>query len=191
MGKDNYNLDIDEFIISEDNMAQDTNKKILNLVSIILTNKKLIKISKSLFGKVKEYNEYELANIKVINDEPAVYIKREMGNSYLRILFNDDDLELRMMSSVVGQAWVDNILAIVDGDVQGIEYNVAGAAVADQVTDLMSGVGDIFGAFKGKGYSDEKRPTKITIKCDGCGAKVTGSSGKVIRCEYCGTRVSL
>ncbi|WP_417852641.1 hypothetical protein [Weissella viridescens] len=191
MGKDNYNLDIDEYIICEEDTAYDTTKVLFPLVTIILTNKKLIKLSKSMLGKVKEYNEFELVNIKFINDEPAVYFKREMGNSYLRVLFNDNELKVSMPSSVVGQAWADNILAIVNGDVQDIEYNVSEAGLADQLTDLMSGVGDIFGAFKGKGYSDEKRPTKITIKCDGCGAKVTGSSGKVIRCEYCGTRVSL
>lgn len=141
---DNLGLDIDEVVILKEENVAHGGRTAQNTDELILTNKKIILLSKGMFGGVKRIYHYPLNQIKVFNGVPQV----KQGNTTMGI----SSLDVYMFSSdesftfYLGRAsaiktWVSEIQKLF-GTSQGNSYCSVPYLDNNPVRDAFRGVGE-------------------------------------------------
>ncbi len=204
-----YQLMANESIILQaNNVGRDG--AMLQTDDLVLTNHRLICVSKGVFGNVKDTFDYPLNQIKMINDQPQVFIGSHRGGHPV--------LEIHMITGVIEkflfqsptkknvEKWVDSISGLILGeDIEIGKDTVVGSlhgSIKDiqeqirEMTGMAGGVSGLKDMFFGKAKNDStnsvnKSPKKITRKCISCHAPLNGYEGKSVKCKYCDTEQSL
>ena len=97
-----YNLDIDEAVILQNNnVACTTNSLPVFKDELVLTNKNIIYVCIGVFGRVKEIKKYPLEQIKMYNNKPQILIlKAKDGNKEMQIFTVNQQISFRFRETI-------------------------------------------------------------------------------------------
>lgn len=162
----------------------------------LLTNQNIVLTKTGIFGKIKSMLVYPLNQVKLVNDRPQVGIQRTDGHYFVvRTYFNNAEVAIVLDAKRKAETLSDLISGLVVGDPNAmVQQNVDLSMTQTEM--LVDSVKENLGAlispfFKQKEESKTTSPQskeKATTKCSGCGAVLSGFSGAVVVCEYCGTK---
>ncbi len=183
----NYELMSDEIILLQSQNA--ASEKSLGGSEIILTDKRIIFISKGFFGKVKGVEYYPLDQISIFAGEPRIECIHETGIYQLRIgfksaikTFNIDDGSKKTIN-----LWANTVYKALTGkDSPNLsaapESFLSGVGV---VADTLKGTIDTFK--KSFGNKIQQVIEQVSCNCPSCGHRIAGFKGQKVKCPYCGT----
>ena len=181
----------ESIILQADNVSSDNSPKGMN--ELTLTNRRIVHVKRSGFGKVKELRDIPLSQIKIVNGEvQTFFIKGGWDkNDKLQIIMKDgvEIFTFAPHSKKDIYEWINNISIVLTGRQAASIANqkVSSIPYMDDIADSLSaGFGSIKSAFV-----KETQPTVITRRCIGCHAPINGAKGQTVKCAYCDTENSL
>jgi hypothetical protein len=157
---------------------------------LILTNLNLVLIEKGVFGKVKSTQTFPVNQIKVFNGQAqAILGKQSSGAPKLDVYFLNGQENFGFESKRDVIKWIKNINALVSGNEIDIDSTPSTAIPgAEMVAETLKGTVDAFkGTFGIKSRKDKNTSENVVAKCNSCGATISGKTGQVVNCPYCGT----
>ena len=184
-----YRLDADEVLLVEcENVSPIGNKLFNTNGTLALTNKNVLFVTFTIFGKVKNIEKWSLSNIKVFNDMAQARLETKFGESpELTIYYKNDQRGYTMYENSKAKEFVNQLNKLVTGK----EMNVTNSGLASGAAILGQTLRETANAFKTAFGIKEKEPEKTLMVCPGCAATVTGIKGSITKCEYCGTSIKL
>lgn len=186
----NYNLQPNEsFILNSEHVHNGNTSG-----ELILTNLNLVYItSKGIFKTTYIPKLYPINQIKVFNGKAQVILGKN-GNIDVHFIngvesfkfWNSDTMFSDKKAEKEASRWVNAINQLITGQVSDIDTSISSKlAGSDGIAGTIKDTFDIFkGALVGK-TSNNEIPTKIAKKCMFCGAPISGTKGKIVRCQYC------
>lgn len=182
-------IDANEIVMATVSNAFTNSKKLSRCGDLILTDKNLIWVTRSLFGKVKYTKKIPLTMVKVFNDQAMLQLEEKMIDpSILTIQLKDETFtvtstEKKAMRDIVRKATE----IITGGSADGLIKSVIPST--EQIADTAKVAANALrSAFNNK---FNKQPKRVSIECKGCGYKLSGFSGKTIRCPYCDSQYTV
>lgn len=195
-----YNLEPGEFVIMQESSpklggsAKDSGER---LDEVVLTNQCLIlvdTVSRGIFSRERMLKRCPLSKVLSEGDVPQVFVAKVRDTYQLQIAFADEtvSLEFANYSKRIAERWADAVRKAVAGNVGGI---VTEDALPPEVAELVDGakgfVGALFGGKPAKSDDSPKLPPRVTAKCRGCHAPISGRAGETVTCAYCDTKQTL
>lgn len=193
-------------------LAQDEGVILDDGGKLVLTHKRLVRVERTLFGKVKGLQEMPLAMIKVVNDEAQVFVRRRLNSDWCDIEVHMSDgsgFEYAFDSAANARTWVDAISNLVVGhpsaqaaeDAQSLRGAIENftSSAKDAVGALASSFGLSSGSSRRQqplqpatkqgqaAVSVQAKPEHVSTRCRGCHASLSGMSGQRVTCPYCDT----
>ncbi len=155
---------------------------------LILTNLHLVLISKGVFGNTKGIQTFPLNQIKVFDGQAQALLDRTGGgNPQLDVYFLNGEESFKFQSKKEVLKWIANINKLVTGN-EANANNSSSMAIpgAAYVAETLKGTMDTFKQTFGiKSKNTNETDVKVVIKCNSCGASVSGKKGQTVRCQYC------
>lgn len=197
---DEYNLEPGEFtIMQESSVILLDRSGEERLDEVVLTNKNLVLVntaSQGLFKRTRYLKRCPLDRIASPNGIPQAIASKHKNDYRLQVVFDDETIALRFPANPkrTAERWAEGIRNAALGNLSGIRTE---DVLPPEVADLVDGAKGIFGAVfaGGKKRSNtpeaSKRPARITKKCVGCHAPLTGRAGETVTCAYCDTKQTL
>lgn len=197
---DEYNLEPGEFtIMQESSVILLDRSGEERLDEVVLTNKNLVLVntaSQGLFKRTRYLKRCPLDRITSPNGIPQAIASKHKNDYRLQVVFDDETIALRFPANPkrTAERWAEGIRNAALGNLSGIRTE---DVLPPEVADLVDGAKGIFGAVfaGGKKQSNtpetSKRPARITKKCVGCHAPLTGRAGETVTCAYCDTKQTL
>jgi hypothetical protein len=167
---------------------------------IMLTNLNFVWTSVVFFGFRKEIHKYPLDQIKVFNGRTQVFLGEHSGNKspILEVYFTSGQVESFGFQVSEKEAkkeiwkWIKAINVAVTGNELDDEEEVK---PDDSLLGRFREIGTelkeaFFGPSKGErstkpDIAKSVTPEKVDIKCNICGAPISGLKGKIVQCPYC------
>ena len=165
---------------------------------LILTNLNLIHVRKGVFMGTKSVRYIPLNQVKVIGGKcQALVGKARNGHAILQIYTQQGIEEFAFQTKAKKNAgiWANEISRLVTGrdsanvleSQDAAEYDFEDTVVG-QLRDAFGEVGAAFGFGFGKSGQQQKSSVeRVSTKCSGCHAPITGVKGKTAVCKYCDT----
>ena len=165
---------------------------------LILTNLNLIHVCKGIFMGTKGVRYIPLNQVKVIGGKcQALVGKAQNGYAILQIYTQQGTEEFAFPTKAKKNAgiWANEISRLVTGrdsenaleSQDAHEYDFEDTVVG-QLKDAFGEVGAAFGIGFGKSGQQQKSSVeRVSTKCSGCHAPITGVKGKAAVCKYCDT----
>ncbi len=159
---------------------------------LILTNLNLIHVRKGIFMGTKGVRYIPLNQVKVIGGKcQALVGKAQNGYAILQIYTQQGTEEFAFPTKAKKNAgiWANEISRLVTGrdSENAPEYDFKDTVVG-QLKDAFGEVGAAFGIGFGKSGQQQKSSVeRVSTKCSGCHAPITGVKGKAAVCKYCDT----
>ena len=174
-----YNLDEDEVVIMQDaNVTDQTN----HTVTVVLTNKNILKIDPSLWGNKNSYR-LPLSDLKESNGNPNVLIgKRPDGRNRLELFFSDAHQYFSFKGLIAEKKWAS---AIVKAYKARMKELAKSEREPRDTTRTFAPVIEKIDAAKKAVLGAQKEAKTVSYKCPFCGARVDGHKGEEITCSYC------
>ena len=197
---DEYNLEPGEFtIMQESSVILLDRSGEERLDEVVLTNKNLILVntaSQGLFKRTRYLKRCPLDKIASPNGIPQAIASKHKNDYCLQVIFDDETIALRFPANPkrTAERWAEGIRNAALGNLSGIRTE---DVLPPEVADLVDGAKGIFGAVFAGGKKQPnasevpKRPARITKKCVGCHAPLTGHTGETVTCAYCDTKQTL
>lgn len=197
---DEYNLEPGEFtIMQESSVILLDRSGEERLDEVVLTNKNLVLVntaSQGLFKRTRYLKRCPLERIASPNGIPQAIASKHKNDYRLQVVFDDETIALRFPANPkrTAERWAEGIRNAVLGNLSGIRTE---DVPPPEVADLVDGAKGIFGAVFAGGKKQpntpeaSKRPARITKKCVGCHAPLTGRAGETVTCAYCDTKQTL
>lgn len=165
---------------------------------LILTNLNLIHVCKGIFMGTKGVRYIPLNQVKVIGGKcQALVGKAQNGHAILQIYTQQGTEEFAFRTKAKKNAgiWANEISRLVTGrdSENALESQDAPKydfedTVVGQLKDAFGEVGAAFGIGFGKSGQQQKSSVeRVSTKCSGCHAPITGVKGKAAVCKYCDT----
>lgn len=165
---------------------------------LILTNLNLIHVRKGIFMGTKGVRYIPLNQVKVIGGKcQALVGKAQNGHAILQIYTQQGTEEFAFQTKAKKNAgiWANEISRLVTGrdSENALESQDAPKydfedTVVGQLKDAFGEVGAAFGIGFGKSGQQQKSSVeRVSTKCSGCHAPITGVKGKAVVCKYCDT----
>jgi hypothetical protein len=157
---------------------------------LILTSVNLVLVKKGMLGNTKRVLTFPLNQIKVHDRQAqALAGQSSNGSSVLEVYFLSGQEEFRFSSGRKKVlAWVAKVNQAVTGQESSPGAGDTGPALpgAEHVLGALQGT---FNVLKGTFGSKPPvgAPVVVAGKCTACGAPISGVSGVVATCGYCGT----
>lgn len=184
-----YNLQPNEVVFLKDESVAHGGPFAVYTDELILTNLNLVLVKKGMFGKAKGVLTFPVNQIKVHNQQAQATIgKATNGTNVLEVYFLNGQEKFNFQSGGRKKilTWIAKINQAATGR-EATESGVLGMSIPG--ADLVAGaLKDTFDVFKGRFAA---APAKVTGKCTACGAPITGTTGQVSPCEYCGSAQQL
>jgi len=185
-----YNLQPNEAVLHTSESAVQRGTKLFALYTgeLVLTNLHIIWVNKNTFGKVKEVEYLPLALIKVHADQAQARLtKNNQGLSQLEVYFQNGEEVFKFQSGKAREIekWIDAINRAVTGN--GVDPAKAPGRALPGTGAVAETLRDTFSHFKSSfgGGAAAAAPQRMSSKCSGCGASISGMSGTVVKCQYC------
>lgn len=165
---------------------------------LILTNLNLIHVRKGVFMGTKGVRYIPLNQVKVIGGKcQALVGKAQNGHAILQIYTQQGTEEFAFRTKAKKNAgiWANEISRLVTGrdsenaleSQDAPEYDFEDTVVG-QLKYAFGEVGAAFGIGFGKSGQQQKSSVeRVSTKCSGCHAPITGVKGKAAVCKYCDT----
>ena len=165
---------------------------------LILTNLNLIHVRKGVFMGTKGVRYIPLNQVKVIGGKcQALVGKAQNGHAILQIYTQQGTEEFAFRTKAKKNAgiWANEISRLVTGrdsenaleSQDAPEYDFEDTVVG-QLKEAFGEVGAAFGIGFGKSGQQQKSSVeRVSTKCSGCHAPITGVKGKAAVCKYCDT----
>lgn len=186
--KGKLELEPNEWFVEEAD-ATDDGKFFAGIVNVVLTSSHII-ITPSLSSKARKYRLNTLKRTSM-NVDRLVRLNSNKGYQIALDFQNGESELLRFGSKSATYFWAENILNVALGNVDDINYEGSRAnTTGDSLKAGLETLQNSFGGFRSKKTPSQEQQ-KIVKTCTGCGASVSGKVGAVVKCEYCGTPVSL
>ena len=197
---DEYNLEPGEFtIMQESSVILLDRSGEERLDEVVLTNKNLVLVntaSQGLFKRTRYLKRCPLDKIASPNGVPQAIASKHKNDYRLQVVFDDETIALRFPANPkrTAERWAEGIRNAALGNLSGIRTE---DVLPPEVADLVDGAKGIFGAVFAGGKKQantpetSKRPARITKKCVGCHAPLTGRAGETVTCAYCDTKQTL
>ena len=197
---DEYNLEPGEFtIMQESSVILLDRSGEERLDEVVLTNKNLVLVntaSQGLFRRTRYLKRCPLERIASPNGIPQAIASKHKNDYRLQVVFDDETIALRFPANPkrTAERWAEGIRNAALGNLSGIRTEYV---LPPEVADLVDGAKGIFGAVFAGGKKQantpetSKRPARITKKCVGCHAPLTGRAGETVTCAYCDTKQTL
>lgn len=197
---DEYNLEPGEFtIMQESSVILLDRSGEERLDEVVLTNKNLVLVntaSRGLFKRTRYLKRCPLERIASPNGIPQAIASKHKNDYRLQVVFDDETIALRFPANPkrTAERWAEGIRNAALGNLSGIRTE---DVLPPEVADLVDGAKGIFGAVFAGGKKPantpetSKRPARITKKCVGCHAPLTGRAGETVTCAYCDTKQTL
>jgi len=192
MSNQKYTLQSNEAVIMKtENVRRDDGFK--NYVyELILTNKNLILVKKGNWrGKVLDVFYFPISSIRSYEGKASIILSKEKFSPKMEIHFMTGEEAITFEKRKEAEKWVENINNLLSGEEieSGSNDNniIPGTGL---VAETLKGTIDTFkGIFNGESPSAAKtvKKEKTVKKCTSCGASNSGISGRIVRCEYCGS----
>lgn len=202
-----YNLSPGEvFIMQSEGVELICGRDSEELSEIVLTNKNLILVNEvptGLFSSKRLLKRCPLDAIVCSEGIPQAFLGKKRDMYVLQVVFADEAVTLRFLKRSEkreAKRWAEAIKYAVVGDIDSI--NTDETPLGKDVTDPIDGLVGLAGAFMSEvtsasnSISKAKKPrktapVKATMKCKGCHAPLLGIKGRVVTCDYCGTKQTL
>ena len=197
---DEYNLEPGEFTIMQESSVTLLDRSgEERLDEVVLTNKNLVLVntaSQGLFKRTRYLKRCPLDKIASPNGVPQAIASKHKNDYRLQVVFDDETIALRFPANPkrTAERWAEGIRNAALGNLSGIRTE---DVLPPEVADLVDGAKGIFGAVFAGGKKQanppetSKRPARITKKCVGCHAPLTGRAGETVTCAYCDTKQTL
>lgn len=197
---DEYNLEPGEFtIMQESSVILLDRSGEERLDEVVLTNKNLVLVntaSQGLFKRTRYLKRCPLERIASPNGVPQAIASKHKNDYRLQVVFDDETIALRFPANPkrTAERWAEGIRNAALGNLSRIRTE---DVLPPEVADLVDGAKGIFGAVFAGGKKQantpetSKRPARITKKCVGCHAPLTGRAGETVTCAYCDTKQTL
>ncbi|MDM8271874.1 hypothetical protein [Thermophilibacter provencensis] len=197
---DEYNLEPGEItIMQESSVVLLDRSGEERLDEVVLTNKNLVLVntaSQGLFKRTRYLKRCPLDKIASPNGVPQAIASKHRNDYRLQVVFDDETIALRFPANPkrTAERWAEGIRNAALGNLSGIRTE---DVLPPEVADLVDGAKGIFGAVFAGGKKQPntpeatKRPARITKKCVGCHAPLTGRAGETVTCAYCDTKQTL
>ena len=165
---------------------------------LILTNLNLIHVRKGVFMGTKGVRYIPLNQVKVIGGKcQALVGKAQNGTAILQIYTQQGTEEFAFRTNAKKNAsiWANEISRLVTGrdsenaleNQDAPEYDFKDTVIG-QLKDAFDEVDAAFGFGFGKlGQQQKSSVERVSTKCSGCHAPITGVKGKTAVCKYCDT----
>ena len=165
---------------------------------LILTNLNLIHVRKGVFMGTKGVRYIPLNQVKVIGGKcQALVGKAQNGHAILEIYtqLGTEEFAFRTKAKKNAGIWANEISRLVTGrdsenaleSQDAPEYDFEDTVVG-QLKDAFGEVCAAFGIGFGKSGQQQKSSVeRVSTKCSGCHAPITGVKGKAAVCKYCDT----
>ena len=197
---DRYQLQPNEgVVLQETGICYEPNKLSTAYTDeLILTNLNLIHVRKGVFMGTKSVRYIPLNQVKVIGGKcQALVGKARNGHAILQIYTQQGIEEFAFQTKAKKNAgiWANEISRLVTGrdsanvleSQDAAEYDFEDTVVG-QLKDAFGEVGAVFGIGFGKSGQQQKSSVeRVSTKCSGCHAPITGVKGKAAVCKYCDT----
>jgi hypothetical protein len=196
----NYNLQPNESIIMKSTGIIYGNGILnSNQDELILTNLNIILVQKGVMGNTKNIQSFPVNQIKMFNGQAQVTLGKTRNLlPQLEVYFKNRQEFFGFMNKSEAVKWINNINKLLTGNTDYSDSNADSKKLMTiPGTELVATtLKDTFDTVKGVFSSNSRsssNPTnvKVTIKCLGCGAPLSGIQGNAIRCKYCDTDQSL
>ena len=197
---DEYNLEPGEFVImQESSVALLDGSGEERLDEVVLTNKNLVLVNtapQGLFKRTRYLKRCPLDNIASPNGIPQAIASKYKNDYRLQVVFDDETISLRFPTNPkrTAERWAEGIRNAALGNLSEIRTeDILPPEVADLVDGAKGIFGSVFAGGKKQANASEvsKRPARVTKKCVGCHAPLTGRAGETITCPYCDTKQTL
>ncbi|MBQ9002028.1 MAG: hypothetical protein IJ087_09260 [Eggerthellaceae bacterium] len=164
---------------------------------LMLTNRNIVLPRKGLTGKVKGYEVYPLADIRLVNGAPQCRLDTsDFMDVKLEIALRD-----RLVTFVFGgldgkkevRAWINAIYQILLG--QDAPEEALGKGKFESLFDeenIADAVGRVYGSFENAFQRKRNEAAAdVSMRCPSCNASLKGRPGATVACPYCGSYVTL
>lgn len=177
-----YVLDPDEAVILQESKVS---AESFGSVDLVLTNKNLIQVNKSFFGKDKDSYKYPLSDLKLLNGRANVLVgKNRNGTKRLELYFSDAERFFSFNTFFSANKWASEIQ-------KAHKKRMAEIERSKKTANKNSVIKAILGAIDSANDKNvqEKAQTKRFCKCPNCGAELVGFKGEEVMCSYCQTAI--
>ena len=189
-----YQLQFNEgVVLQETGICHEPNKLSTAYTDeLILTNLNLIHVRKGIFMGTKGVRYIPLNQVKVIGGKcQALVGKAQNGYAILQIYTQQGTEEFAFPTKAKKNAgiWANEISRLVTGrdSENALEYDFDDTVIG-QLKDAFGEVGAALGIGFGKSGQQQKSSVeRVSTKCSGCHAPITGVKGKTTVCKYCDT----
>ena len=187
----NLNLGYDEAVVLKQDRIKHGGIMAGNTDTLVLTNNRILYIKKSIFGKEKGTESFELSNIKIYEGRAQAVIANSDNNAgpTLEIYFNSSVENFGFESKRDIVNWIKKINELTTGrtleneEIDNSNFFVPiMQSVANTIKTTLGIYRDTFG--------EKAKKEQVSCKCEGCGATCAGIKGETSRCPYCGNFIS-
>ena len=180
-----YMLEPDESIIIKKDVYVDSPGLSFASHEFVLTDRNIIIVTKGARNTVRDLRKYRLSDFKTYGNNPSIIAD---FNS-LELYFHNDSLKMQFLSRREARRIKDAIEKV---------YNNEEVSVTDKGSNALPGtelvaetVRDTFDTVKGTLGIDRKMPflkeQTVNKKCPFCGAPLSGTRNRKVKCSYCDT----
>lgn len=164
---------------------------------LMLTNQNIVYPRKGMFGKVKGYDVYPLANIRVIDGIPQCRLdSSEFMEHKLEVSFEDELVSFAFGSLEAKKEvreWVNEICCLLTGKEAPEESLRASGVGAFTESDAVAETfGNLLGAFDNAFLRKRSEAAPIVAyRCPSCNASIKGKAGTTVTCPYCDSHITI
>lgn len=170
-----YDLDIDESVVLH---TEGVYTEFGGKIDLILTNKNLIQVNKSFFGKNVNFIKYPLDELKTFKGKANVLINKSYsGRKQLELYFINCEKVFYFDKLFAANKWLD---AIIKTHKERLEYIKKDKKSSIERKSIFGSVNNKVGNLFVKIDNVKK-----TCKCPRCGAELNGNKGEEVVCSYC------
>jgi hypothetical protein len=162
---------------------------------LFLTNLHVIYVSKSFFGKTKGVDKYPIRDIKVVKDQPQVFLTKSPSAGTLRLAIHfrdrEEAFEFESFAKRQIEKWISRLRLVIGGDQDQSFENTGAIGGSEILGGMIRETVDMVRESLGMEKQAEMEPERVTGSCKSCMAPLSGFKDKMVRCPYCNTEQRL
>ena len=175
-----YQLDSDEVTLVECEDVSRINEKGKRAKGdLVLTNKRMIWITKSFLGRSKNIQQRPLETIKQYRNQVQVRAEEKFGEATsVRVFFDTADITYEIDEKQKARKLIQGINEVLTGSPYG---NIVNSSIENLANSIAGTANTVLSAF-----SKYKKPQYVACTCEHCGANISGNKDTLVKCPYCG-----
>lgn len=182
-------LESDEGLLLQSDGVKQLGRKGSLAGQLFLTNRHVIYVSKSFFGKTKAVDKYPVRDIKKVQDQAQVFMLKSGSSGSLQLVIHfrdrEEAFEFESFPKRQIETWIGRIRSLLDGDPPGPFQNASAVTGSQFLGGLIRDTVDTVRQALGMEEEKEAPAQRVAGKCQSCMAPLSGTKGKPVKCPYC------